>query len=177
MGRQIQIATSQEDENELLEFIRTGSEVQLFEHFAPSPSGLQVEQFSETLPGHFHYLVWNKAFSWTPIYAKNKKGQFYISNSGSGPLLEFSRSDLTRKACGRIYWAKDFSAANDLDYDVGRFETWFDGIVRWVRSHAENRALAHSKIWVFPNAAKALDGATKTASNKPAMDKPDPASS
>lgn len=143
MGRQIQLLMSIEDEADLLSFLRSTCELQIFESFAPSTEALWVENFAPSFEGHWSYRIWNKAFAWNPEYGSVGEnshnpehiGWRYISNLGTAPVLEVTRSRPDLSESGRLYWARNFSEPKGLNYDVDEFSRWIDKIWYWVRKH------------------------------------------
>lgn len=160
MGKQIAIAATKKDEKMLLTFLRSTAEIRLIETFAPTVDKLWVDKFSSQMTGHWDYYIWNTRFNWQPEYgevgktASDKKqiGAVYVSNAFTAPLLEFSRSDVGSQQYGRLYWAKDFSAPNGLDYDVNEFSQWWDKIIRWVRKSSSGKEVDAWTTWFLPDA-------------------------
>lgn len=158
MGRQLSIVATLEDERLILDFIRSTAKVRIFESFAATPEALWVDDFSDEFRGHIAYRIWNTNFPWTPTYSQvgaNSHdplcvGWYYVSNSGSAPVLEFSRS--SSKAHGRLYWAKDFAAPRGLSYDVEQFSKWVDQVFRWIRKVGQR--VEQGAYW-FPSARRA----------------------
>jgi hypothetical protein len=140
MGRQLQLATTQPDEVELLSFIRSLAPIHVFLPFAPSRDELWVDDWeTRKIPKPKFYLgsgfyIWPQTFPWSPEYAQTggpncrpeAAGQFYIANKDAAPIFHFSRSFLDEHSYGRIYWARDFSAPDGLDYDVEAFARFTD---------------------------------------------------
>src|ERR1051325_9039420 len=123
MGRQTHIIATLEDEQAFLRFLRDTADIAVFEIFAPTIQKLWKNSFEEKKAGHFFYHIWNKAFPWTPDYQQldsrshdpKRIGWYYISNASAAPVIEFERSNFHPIRAGRLYWAKDFSAADGLD--------------------------------------------------------------
>src|SRR5215213_9672199 len=126
MGRQIQVAMAREDERCFLEFLRSTSDIQLFESFASTSEGLWVNDVNEVLEGHWSYHIWNRRFAWSPEYGRVGPkahepahiGWYYIANNHAAPVLEMTRSDVRSGKFGRLYWARDFAAPAGLSYDA-----------------------------------------------------------
>jgi hypothetical protein len=142
MGRQIQVVATAADESAFLAFLRESAEIAIIDTFTRTRDALWVDEFNPELIGHWIYKIWNKAYPWQPEYRQtdkaenpNNNGLFYVSNTDIAPVIEFTRSDVPRGKCGRIYWGKDFSAPHGLDYDTDAFGKWFDKVVRWVRKN------------------------------------------
>ena len=147
MGRQLQLATTQPDEVELLSFIRSLAPIRVFLPFAPSRDELWVDDWeTRKIPKPKFYLgsgfyIWPQTFPWSPEYAQTggpncrpeDARQFYIANKDAAPIFHFSRSFLDEHSYGRIYWARDFSAPDGLDYDVEAFARFTDSVWRWIR--------------------------------------------
>lgn len=144
MGRQIQLLMSTEDEKQLIAFLRSTCEIEIFESFAPTKKDLLVNGFNENFSGHWHYKIWNKKFQWSPEYrtvGPNSHdpeciGWYYVSNAGQAPILEVTRSKPDLSSSGRLYWANNFSAPNGLSYDSEEFSRWVEKIWRWVRKNS-----------------------------------------
>ena len=153
MGRQIQIAATLQDEHDFLGFVRKTADVAILGMFEQSKDDIWVGTFHPDLMGHSSYSIWNQAFPWTPEYGQTKaKGLFYISNTNTAPVIEFSRSDVPQRKYGRVYWAKDFSAPEGLDYDIRAFGRWFDRIVRWLRKEGYKDANDPCSPYFLPDA-------------------------
>jgi hypothetical protein len=159
MGRQLPIIATRKDEEDFLAFLRSTAQIAIFECFAQTKQDLRVEKFSSERNGHWQYTIWNQSFPWKPAYGQVKEGQtrgwYLISNSGSAPVLEFSRSG---EAPGRIYWAKHFSAPDGLSYDVEGFEKWFNKVTRWTKKTATHLRRGSAEAYVFPDAVTASGG-------------------
>lgn len=170
MVRQIQVAMNSEDERAFLAFLNATANIQVIKSFAPRSADLFVEEFSQSLSGHWSYSIWNKQFDWLPEFGTvgdrshdpSHIGWKYVSNKSAAPILEFSRSDLASERTGRLYWAKDFAAPNGLNYDAKAFSAWIDQVWSWVRKHGlKNNALSLSpylrpsaqKEWLATNAS------------------------
>jgi hypothetical protein len=160
MGRQLQVLMSGDDEASFLSFLRSQADIQLVESFAPDIDSLFVTALNTERDGHWSYSLWNKEFSWTPLFGTvgershdpRHVGWRYVANRHAAPLLEFTRSEPTAANAGRIYWAKDFSAPGGLSYDVPAFSAWVDTIWRWVRRvGAKDRSIS-LEPYVFPGA-------------------------
>ena len=141
MGRQLQLATTQRDEVELLRFIRSRAPIRVFQPVAPSRDELWVDDWeTREIPSRL-FRIWPQTFAWSPEYAQTggpncrpeDAGQFYIADDHTAPVLEFSRSFLEQHSYGRIYWARDFSAPHGLAYDAEAFARLTDSMWRWIR--------------------------------------------
>ena len=141
MGRQLQLATTRADEVEFLRYIHSISPMRVFRSFAPSVDELWIGDWETVeIPGG-GFDIWPQMFTWSPEYAQTggpvcppeRAGLFYVSNTNAAPIFEFSRSFIDRRQFGRIYWAKNFSAPNGLDYDVEAFTKLTDSVWRWIR--------------------------------------------
>ena len=141
MGRQLQLATTQPDEVELLRFISSLAPIRVFQSFAPSIDKLWVADWETREIPTAGFRIWPQTFGWLPEYAQTggpkcppeSAGQFYVSNVYTAPVLEFSRSFLEEQRYGRIYWGRDFSAPNGLAYDAEAFARFTDSVWRWIR--------------------------------------------
>jgi hypothetical protein len=139
MGRQISLVATHEDERAFLDFLRSTATLRVFEGFAPTVSELWVDTFTPEFKGHISYRIWNTAFTWEPSYSQvgprahdaTHIGWSYVSNAACAPVLEFDRSSPKRP--GRLYWARDFSAPDGLNYDADAFSKWIDRAFAWVR--------------------------------------------
>jgi len=148
MGRQLAVDISEAEEQAFLAFLRESADVQIIRTFASAPDALVIDRFDPRGPGNWTFYLWNKEFPWQPRLARTsddlpeaeRRGLYYFSNTNVAPLLEYSRRvPGARLADGRIYWAKHFSAPNELKYDVEAFSAWYDRAARWLRAR---RAMA-----------------------------------
>lgn len=165
MGRQIAVAMTQTDEEMFLTFLHQMGDIILLESFAKTSEELWQMSFSKERRGHWSYDIWNKTFPWKPIYKRTqnaespeRNGFYYVSNTGSAPLIEFVRSDVQRAKYGRIYWAKYFSAPNGLNYDVEKFSEWHDSIIRWVKKNTAGKVKDTWITYFLPDAWRVHNG-------------------
>jgi hypothetical protein len=141
MGRQLQLATTQADEVELLRFICTLAPIRVFQSHTPTIDELWIEDWETRRIPNAGFDIWPQSFPWTPEYAQTggprcppeSAGLYYISNTNVAPVLEFSRSFLDEQRYGRIYWGRDFSAPDGLGYDADAFARFTDSVWRWIR--------------------------------------------
>jgi hypothetical protein len=162
MGRQIQVAMTEPDEEEFVGFLRSTAAIQILESSAPVPSSMMVERFAPARDGHWQYFVWNTAFAWVPEYGQvspqavesGRAGWAYVRNSSMAPVLEYDRHNFTspRGVTGRIYWAKTFAATGPLPYDVEAFSKWFDQVVRWIRKNGRRAERGAYERYFLPDA-------------------------
>jgi hypothetical protein len=158
MGRQLQLATTEADEVELLRFIRSRAPIRVFQSFAPSTAGLWIDDWETRKIPAAWFRIWPQTFPWSPEYGQTggrecrpeSAGQFYIVNAHTAPVFEFSRSFLDKHSYGRIYWARGFSAPHGLEYDAGAFARLTDSVWRWIRkvSHRVADAGTHSPYFL-----------------------------
>jgi hypothetical protein len=161
MGRQLQLATTDADEIELLRFIRSLAPIRVFLSFARSAAELWIDDWeTRKIPaaGISKLCIWPQTFPWSPEYLRTggpgcrpeSAGQFYIANAHEAPVLEFSRSFLNEHRYGRIYWARDFSAPQGLDYDEDAFDRLTDSVWRWIRKVGQRwpDARTHSQYFL-----------------------------
>ncbi|WP_169850517.1 hypothetical protein [Rhodoferax saidenbachensis] len=152
---------STKDEEQLIAFLHSTCEIEIFESFAPTKEGLLVHGFNEMFSGHWHYTIWNKSFQWNPEYgtvgtkAHDPEciGWYYFSNAAQAPVLEVTRSQPDLSAPGRLYWANNFSAPNGLSYDPEEFSRWIDKIWRWVRKTGYKISEMPLQPYALPHAA------------------------
>lgn len=141
MGRQLQLATTKIDELDLLRFTQSLGPIRVFQSSAHSIEDLWIDNWETGELPAAGLRIWPQKFAWVPEYKqtggpkcpRESAGLFYVSNTSAAPILEFSSSSLLQRRYGRIYWAKDFSAPQGLNYDVGEFERLTDSVWRWVR--------------------------------------------
>ena len=140
MGRQLEVALSEEQELALLAFMRASTDVQIIRSFATTKDALFVQSFEPRGEGSYFYYLWNRSFSWEPQFSLTRTDppSVYVSNKSAAPLLEYSRH--TQHGPGRIYWAKDFSSAGGLAYDVASFDSWYNSVTRWLKALKSRRA-------------------------------------
>src|SRR5260221_139223 len=74
-----------------------------------------------------------------PGCPSDRAGLYYVSNSGTAPVLEISRPPAGSLYGGRIYWANQFSAPHGLDYEAKSFSRHVDRIWRWIRRNGHRR--------------------------------------
>ena len=145
MGRQLQLATTTKDEVELLRFISRLSPIRVLQCQARSIEELWVDDWETReieLPGFARsFEIWPQKFAWSPEYRQTggpdcrpeHAGLFYAANAHDAPVFQFTRSFLEKHSYGRIYWARDFSAPDGLNYDAEAFARLTDSVWRWIR--------------------------------------------
>jgi hypothetical protein len=158
MGRQLQLATTDADEVELLRFIRSLAPIRVFQSFARSTAELWIDDWETRKIPVALFCIWPQTFPWLPEYRQTggpgcrpeSAGQFYIANEHTAPVFKFSRSFLDEHSYGRIYWARDFSAPHGLEYDAEAFARLTDSVWRWIRkvSHRVPDAKTHSPYFL-----------------------------
>lgn len=136
MGRQIQILTTQLDNDIFRDYLITKYDCIFFQSFAQSKETLFINSFSETYRKDSTIYIYFKTFEWIPIYnqTSTKDKLFYIKNKSSAPIIEFSKTDLETGKHGRLYWSKYFSG--NPEYDVVKFESIYNNIIKWVKKNA-----------------------------------------
>ena len=135
MGRQVVAKLSDEQEQAMLDFLRQSADVALIRAAAPTADGLFTQQFSPRGDWHWIYYLWNREHPWTPQIIEHRD-HVSIGNTATAPLIEYTRHNFGgAEPTGRIYWAKDFSAPDSLDYDAASFSRWFDSVAGWLRRH------------------------------------------
>lgn len=158
MGRQLQLATTDADEVEFLRFMRSLVPIRVFQDVARSTAELWIDDWETRKITAAGFQVWPQTFPWSPEYMQTggpgcrpeSAGQFYIANKDSAPVFEFSRSFLDEHRYGRIYWARDFSAPDGLNYDAEAFARLTDSVWRWIRkvSHRSTDSKMHSPYFL-----------------------------
>ncbi len=162
MGRQLRLATTTKDEVELLRFISRFSPIRVLQCQARSIEELWVDDWETReieLPGFARsFEIWPQKFPWSPEYRQTggpdcrpeHAGLFYVANTGDAPLFQFKRSLLEKHSYGRIYWARNFSAPDGLDYDQEAFSRFTDSVWRWIRkvSHRSSDSMTPSPYFL-----------------------------
>ncbi len=171
MGKQTAIALTSADEREFLAFLRSIAEVKLLIPFAPTVESLWVDSFDGTEESNFY--IWNTAFAWSPEYGTvtadrsgTMNGYRYVSDTGTAPLLQYSRHSFqfARGGCGRLSWSKYFFGVPT--YDVLAFEKWYSTVVRWLKKGSLYDGEAG--VWVKRTCLEAWDA--YRAAEKKALD-------
>lgn len=161
MGRQIAIAMAPEDEAAFLAFLHSSGDVRFVGSFAPEPEQLWADEPPPAATGHYFYSIWNSRFPWQPKYGRvgpeahdpSQIGWYYVSDTSTAPVLEWSRCDVGRRMFGRLYWDKP---ANAL-YDIAEFEMWVNSVWRWVRKNARKFQTGDSMSpYYFPHAERKM---------------------
>ena len=151
MGRQIQVRFDPADQDAFLEFLRDGSDIEIYRSRSPDISPLR--HFPQET-GLRCYWIHNLAFPWTPAF---QRYEFFDNDSGQTRVFfepDYSKAPLVEFIPGmRIYWSKTFTAQlSELRYDVEAFDRWFDKICRWVRRTGKLTDFPQGRAWVLPAA-------------------------
>ena len=179
MGRQIAIFASEQDEQDLLTYLRETTSIQLFVRAADSETELWSETFAPYSFASSQYFIWNKAYAWRPPVKRDTpvseggSGKWYVELPGHGPVIEFDRTDMERfleagpePGCfwnGRIYWAQSNRQKG--------FAKWFDGIMRWVRRNGRNISPWPTGAWYcLPDAYRLWEKVGRVGSEPSAAD-------
>jgi hypothetical protein len=162
MGRQLQLATTRTDEAELLRFIASLAPIRVFQSQAATPDALWLPDYESISAPPWMLYIWPETFPWSPAYKQTggpqcppeRSGLFYIANTHTAPVLELSRSDLSQRRFGRIYWGSDFSAPHGLDYDSAAFSRFVDSVWRWIRKVGKRTSRDSYSPYYLPEAHK-----------------------
>jgi hypothetical protein len=162
MGRQLQLDTTQVDDAMLIQFVATLAPIRVFQSHTRTQEELWIPE-PETcgIPPWILY-IWPQTFPWTPTYQQTggpdcppeSAGFFYIANKNVAPILELTRSDITRQQYGRIYWGSNFSAPNGLAYDEVAFSRFVDSVWRYIRKFGTRPKGGKHSPYFLPDAAK-----------------------
>jgi len=159
MGRQIAVAMLPGDETEFLAFLHASGPVRIFRSSAPSLS--QHEVLGPNLEDGNQFFIWPTAFDWEPEFKQvrqdapvlQRRGWFYLSNSSTGPVLEYDRHRFEAPPeHGRLYWAKLFAAPSGRNYDLPAFEAWYESVLRWVRKRGRRLRSERNGPYYLPHA-------------------------
>ena len=141
MGRQLAIDLTEEEEQEFLSFLCKSANVQIIRTFARTPDALFIDSLDPRGPGNWSFYLWNT----DDLPEPDRRGLYYCSNIDTAPAVTYSRPVPDAGiAYGRIYWAKRFSTANGLNYDVEAFSEWYDRTARWLRALKAKAARTHA---------------------------------
>ena len=133
MGRQVAATLTEEQEHQLLAFLRSTADVVLIRAAGPTTDDLFASDFAERGDWCWHYWLWNRDFHWVPEISRHKD-HIAISNTNAAPLIEYTRHNFDgSEPVGRLYWAKDFAAPDGLAYDPSAVNRWVDLAFAWVR--------------------------------------------
>jgi hypothetical protein len=162
MGRQIAVAMTEKDERAFLAFLRSTADIQLMGTRAATPALLAIDEFPTPGSGAWQFVIWNKAFAWTPRMEVASDGSYFLASYASGPVIEYSRDPYAFRASqGRIAWPTSPDPATlqanapavvPYSYDHAQFRPWYEKIVRWVINTGTRRGRRGRARWYLPNA-------------------------
>lgn len=134
MGRQIQIRTTDFDNDSFRNYLFSTFKCNFYQSFAPTIEKLSVSNFNKTFQENSIIKVHFTEFHWEPEFSQTRTPEklFYISNSSNAPVIEFSKTNWETNEDGRIYWSKYFSG--NPEYNVEEFEIIYDTIVKWLKN-------------------------------------------
>ncbi|EKR26006.1 hypothetical protein LEP1GSC087_4735 [Leptospira interrogans serovar Bataviae str. L1111] len=163
MGKQIAVIMTKIDESSFLDFLKSISEIQILKADAPSASkdAFMIDDFSKDHENDFIYYIWNKSFPWNFEFSQTKTNRtkqnfYYIENIFEAPCIEYSRHNFNEKQnYGRLYWSKNFATINPLQYDIMKFDKWYNQIIRWVKKNGKQKYKGTLKAYYLPDAWKA----------------------
>lgn len=136
MGRQIQICTTESDNDIFRDYLLSKYDCVFYQRFAQTEASLLIDSFNETYLKESTILIYFKSFEWSPRtkQTSTKEQLYYLENTSTAPILEFSKTDWETGHHGRLYWSKNFSG--DPDYDISKFESIYKDIIKWVKKHS-----------------------------------------
>jgi len=152
MGRQIAIVATINDENKLISYLSSIADIVLIDYFADTEANLLSNTLNSTFPTSNTYFIWNKDFKWNYQIGTNVYGKYYITNKNDAPLIEISRQGGNSRGDGRIYWAKYFSAPNGITYDIDKFSSWYETVIKWVRKNSAGKVKESWTTYYLPEA-------------------------
>lgn len=123
------------------------SEIQILKADASSASkdAFMIDDFSKDHENDFIYYIWNKSFPWNFEFSQTKTNRteqnlYYIKNIFEAPCIEYSRHNFNEKQnYGRLYWSKNFAVINLLQYDIMKFDQWYNQIIQWVKKNGKQK--------------------------------------
>ncbi len=136
MGRQVQLRTTETDNDNFRDFLSSNYECKFYQSFAPTIEQLSLTSFSNTYHKNYGIKIHFTEFEWEPIFLRTstKENLFYISNTSIAPVIEFSKTNWDTKQDGRIYWSKYFTGTPE--YDIDKFEITYNEIVKWLQKNS-----------------------------------------
>ena len=152
MGKQIAVVLAHEDEVNFLNYLKSCADIILIESKADTKELLYKNDFEKEFRNHYIYCIWNREFQWQPVYKQDIYGKYYISNESDAPLIQYSRSNIEKGNYGRLYWAKYFAAPSGLNYDVDKFNKWYEQIIRWIKKNAAGKVKEAWITYFLPSA-------------------------
>jgi hypothetical protein len=162
MSRQIAVVMTQKDERDFLAFLRGTADIQIMRTRAPTPALLVIDEFPAPASGAWQFVIWNKAFAWTPRIERASDGSYFLARYTTGPVIEYLRDQYSYRASrGRIFWPTspdpetlqaNAPAVVLYSYDHAQFRPWYEKIVRWVINTGTRRGRRGRARWYLPNA-------------------------
>ena len=136
MGRQIQICITPSDNDSLRDYLLSKYDCTFFQSFAPSEAELMLDSFNNTYLQESTIQIYFKSFDWSPVIKQTstKEQLYYIENTSTAPVIQFSKTDWETGHHGRLYWSKYFSG--NPEYDVDKFELVYKDLVKWIKKNA-----------------------------------------
>jgi hypothetical protein len=159
MGRQTGIVATEDDECSLLAFMRSVADIRILVRVARTSEGLWSDEFAPYDGFHTQYYIWNTAFAWEPDI-QPVEGHVIVQDAATAPIIEFKRTnvewlfrpDNTLLVAGsRLYWSR-YHMADQLGYDVNRFDKWYSQVIRWVRKHGHRVPEIAGSPYLLPSA-------------------------
>jgi len=155
MGRQIAILMDEIDEANFIEFLRSGSEIEIFTRHALGVDSLSHRILPEDR-NIVQFYIWNKTFPWTPSIGQSRINTPYLTNLSTAPVIEYMRE--RSKRFGRVYWEKlpdnsgQFSYKSlTYSYDVESFEVWYESIIKWIKQNSIARGKRNDRKYFLKN--------------------------
>jgi hypothetical protein len=162
MGRQIAVVMTEKDERGFLGFLRSTADIQILLTQAAAPALFTVDQLPPRASGARQFVIWNKAFAWTPRFELASNGTYFLARYFSGPVLEYLRDPFSPTASrGRILWPRspdpetlqaNAPAVVLYSYDHAQFRPWYEKIVRWVIRNGRRRGRRGHGRYYLPHA-------------------------
>lgn len=136
MGRQIQVCTTESDNDVLRDYLLSKYDCIFYQRFAQTEASLLIDSFNECYLKESTILIYFKSFDWSPVIKQTstKEQLYYIVNTSTAPMIQLSKTDWETGQHGRLYWSKNFSG--EPEYDVDKFELVYKNLVKWVKKNA-----------------------------------------
>ncbi len=162
MGKQMQICTTDIDNEEIRNFLVENYDCSFFQVFSKEEKELFINDFKNTYYPYSSINIWNKHFDWMPTYKQTATEEklYYIENYSNAPIIQLEKTNWNTQDFGRIYWSKTFFGFPD--YNLTEFELFYNEIIKWVKKNTKGKMKYGSVNVYFLEDAWKKQNETKT---------------
>jgi hypothetical protein len=161
MGKQVNFYMTDDDEREVVAFVRASGNIAIFKSVQTSPEILElVEMPPRGEPFWFALYLWNKDVSPIPKLNYIKEQDYYAVEEMESEVIQFHRCgmDAGRLVRGRLWAQMSYWRLTDNSPAVvnksDAFSAWYERLANWIKRHSTRNDRGE---FVMPGAARFVE--------------------